>query len=353
MDGLGGLRPVRVRPKTHALWRNFGHDGGLRDVLPARPDAGRARIARCGRHPVPKRARNKPRILVEPMGVAFGFGKHEPARDELLRAHVELPQHRCVAAAARQPHDGQRVIGRQRRCALPDPVLVLLGSEPVEIEEHRPFRFARPELVQRRRAPETPRMRRIFPEIEHERPAARDVGNVVGPVEDRLQGVPVRREAGAAELVERRRSLRIGPAGGLCAVDVFQPKIRIVVWRRRCRTRVVHHVKTAALVLVSVMRRQWDIKRKVPARQRRGGILRLPSSKPRLLANNSGCVALIPWLRQRSPFCRNHPKSSPLRHRASRFPSRSNDPRPSIAVCQLDPSACTKGCRNCRRYRIP
>ncbi len=72
-------------------------------------------------------------------------------------------------------------------------------------------------------------MGRVVPHIVEPLAPARDVGNVVRPVEDRGERIPVSLEARAAEAAERGRVLRLNPSERAGAVHLFKPEPWVVI----------------------------------------------------------------------------------------------------------------------------
>ena len=81
-------------------------------------------------------------------------------------------------------------------------------------------------------------MVRVPPEIVQQPAAPGDVGDVVRPVEDRLQRVAIGLVRGVAVTREGLLALRRGPRERTRAVDVLEPEIRVVVGRLERRARI-------------------------------------------------------------------------------------------------------------------
>jgi hypothetical protein len=121
------------------------------------------------------------------------------------------------------------VLRRQAVGAVPDPVLVLVSRELVEVDHDVPGRLRLAVFRQRGAAPQAARVPVVTPEVPEPVAAAHDAGDLFLGVEDRAQLV--------ARLAEPRPGLddfarlRVAlahPGEGVVAEDVLQPQVRIV-----------------------------------------------------------------------------------------------------------------------------
>ena len=232
-DSLGRLRAIDGSAGRHALARHFEDDrhlgGGSRPPpQPHRPGvAGRRDVA------APRTAQQQ-RIGVEPARVALGFRQDIAVAYESLAREIELAQHHRIAAAARQAQDGAVVGARPCRGAAPDPVFALRRGKRIDVEKDFPGGLLEPETLGRGAAPQAARMLGIRPEIVEIRPAPPDVGNLVGPIENRREDIPIGGKLIRAEGRKRPLVLCLDPGERPRSLYVFEPEVRIVI---RCRNR--------------------------------------------------------------------------------------------------------------------
>jgi hypothetical protein len=130
---------------------------------------------------------------------------------------------------------------RQHRRAPPYPILAFLCRERIEVDDHIPGRVFAAKSVERRRSPQTARMLGVAPEVEQISTVSIGNGNVVRPVKDAFQDVPIRCKALMTEALQGRRVLRLDPCKGARALDLFEPKVGIVVRGRERRPCVDGH----------------------------------------------------------------------------------------------------------------
>jgi hypothetical protein len=86
---------------------------------------------------------------------------------------------------------------------------------------------------------------RVFPKIEDFSTAPGNYRDVVGPVEDRGEGVAIGCEAVVAETRQGCGILCFDPGERPLAIDLFEPEIGVVVGGFDGRSRVGHGVGTA------------------------------------------------------------------------------------------------------------
>ncbi len=159
-----------------------------------------------------------------------------------MRAQVEFAQHYRIGATARQLQDGADVSDGNGRGPAPGPVFALPRRQRVEVEQDVPLRRLVTVTVERCRAPQAARVLGVFPEIEDFSAAPGDQRDVVGPVEDRRERVAIGGEARIAETRQGRGVLRFDPGQRRLTVDLFEPKVRIVVGRFQRRARIGHRI---------------------------------------------------------------------------------------------------------------
>ena len=119
--------------------------------------------------------------------------------------------------------------GPRRRTA-PDPVLAFGRGQGVDIEQDLPRRLVEAKALERGAPPQAARVFAVEPEIVEPRSAPRDHRKLVGPIENRCQGVAVGGELSAAEGLQRAIVLGLDPGKRALALDVLEPQIGIVVW---------------------------------------------------------------------------------------------------------------------------
>ena len=228
-DRFGTLRAVDGRPQAHAFGRRLDQHRRRIDIRSAPPQPDRPRIARRRRHVLAVGARQQQRVPVQPVGAALGLRQIEAVANEGFGWDVELAQHGRIAAPARQTEDCQIVRARQRRRAMPHPVLLFLLRQGVDIQDDLPARLLRAEAVERRPPPQAARVLGILPEIVEMPSATHDERNVVWPVQNGRQGIPVPGKASIAEFRQRGAVLRLDPGQRAGALDVLEPQMGIVV----------------------------------------------------------------------------------------------------------------------------
>ena len=147
----------------------------------------------------PKARGEQQRVVVEPVDAALGLGQDEAVRARTAACEVEFSQHHGVAAATGEAQMARSCgLGRScRRPARPSP-------RPPPAPGRR-GRAAPPSpavghgSLQRGAPPEAARLCRVLPEIVQESAAPGDEGQLVRPVERRLDRIPVGLEAGIGE----------------------------------------------------------------------------------------------------------------------------------------------------------
>jgi hypothetical protein len=197
-DQLRSVLEVDARAGRHAFARHLEEDRRLRHIAAAPPQAHRARIARCRDVAAPGAAEQH-RVGIEPAHPALGFREHEAVLHESPAREIELAQHHGVAAAARETQDRTIVRARPRRGTAPDPVLAFGHGQGVDIEQDLPRRLVEAKALERGAPPQAAWVLGVEPEIVEPRSAPHDQRELVGPVEDRRQGVAVGGELSAAE----------------------------------------------------------------------------------------------------------------------------------------------------------
>ena len=112
--------------------------------------------------------------------------------------------------------------------ALPHPVLVLVRRQPVQVEQYVPVGHRVRVVRDARAPPHSLGMLRVLPEVENVLVIEVAVRDAVGRIHHPENGVVVLLIARIG--LENRGGpgvLRLHPCEGLCAVDVFEPLIRI------------------------------------------------------------------------------------------------------------------------------
>src|SRR5262249_17327655 len=147
--------------------------------------------------------------------------------------------------AAREPQDRALVRGRKTRGTAPDPILLFLCGQRIEIEQDLPGRLLGEKALKTRAPPEAARIVGIFPKVVERAAAAPDERDVVGAVIDRRERVAVRRESRVPESRKRALILLVHPGERAPVVDLFEPEVRIIVRRRKRRPCIYCHAKWA------------------------------------------------------------------------------------------------------------
>ena len=208
------------------------HHRRVGDRRAPRPAPHHARVARRRHRPRSEVGPGEHRVVVDPRDPALGLRQREPAlglRDETLLGQVELPHHGRVRAAAGELHQRAGVVRPARRRARPDPVLVLVGRERVDVEQQLPVRVTGAVGVQGGPAPQPARVLGVLPEVVEQVPPTAGVGDPVVGVQHRAQPVAQRGEPFA--LGQHAQALAVAlvdPGQGLVAGDLLQPEVRVV-----------------------------------------------------------------------------------------------------------------------------
>jgi hypothetical protein len=118
---------------------------------------------------------------------------------------------------------------------------MLRRCERIDVEEDLPGRLLEAETLGCRAPPQPARLLGIHPEIVEIRSAPRDVGNLVGPVENRREDVPIGGKFGGAEGRKRPLVLRLDPDERPWPLYILEPEVRIVIRRRKRRPYIERH----------------------------------------------------------------------------------------------------------------
>ncbi len=210
------------------------HRRGAGQRRAARPALDHARIARIGEAAGAEIGRHVERVLIGPVHAGLGLGQREAVGDERPLGDVELAHHVRVGAAARQHDHAAFVLRREAVGAGPDPVLVLLLRQRVEVDHDVPRGLRLAVLVQRGAAPQAARVLVVAPEVPEPLAAAHDARDLLLGVEDGAQ-----LGSGLVELrpcfddLARLRVALAHPREGLVAEHVLQPQVGVVGGRRR------------------------------------------------------------------------------------------------------------------------
>ena len=121
--------------------------------------------------------------------------------------------------------------GWQGGGAHPDPILALRGGDRIQVEQHVPLGGVGPVGVERGAPPHAARVGRVLPEIVDQAATPGRKRQVVRPVQQGAQRVPVGFVARAAEPLQRGRGLGVHPCDGALALHLLQPKPGIIVGR--------------------------------------------------------------------------------------------------------------------------
>jgi hypothetical protein len=199
---------------------------GQRGAAP--PLLDNARVARRGHRALAEVGTHIDPVLVDPRDRRLGLGQVEALVDEGTVLHVELPHHGGVRAAPGQLDQRPPVVRLEHHRAVPHPVLVLVGSQGVHVENQLPAGPVLAVLLQGGPAPEPARVVGVLPEVVQILSAPADVWDAIIGVEHltdfRLQLVePVR----AGEVVDGLRVAVPHPGQGVVPGDVFEPEVRV------------------------------------------------------------------------------------------------------------------------------
>ena len=190
------------------------------------------------------------RVAIEPGGAALGLRQRETAGHEIREQQVELAQHHRIGAAARQHQDGAVVAARQRRGPAPRSSPRLPSPRARRGRAECPTPAARCGSCRASSRRHRPRgCSASFQKLKTLAAAPGDQRDVVGPVEDRREGVAIGGETRIAEPRQGRRVLRLDPGERPLAVDLLEPQIGVVVRRFDGRARVGHRVSRARTVM--------------------------------------------------------------------------------------------------------
>ena len=239
-DELGGMLEVDAGADRHALARHLEEHLRLCRVAAAVPQPHRPRVARRRRVAAPG-AVEQQRVGIEPAHPTLGLRQDKAVLHEGPGQQIEFAQHHGVAAAARQSHDRSVMRARPRQRATPDPVLALRRREGIDVEQDLPRGLVEAKAVQCGAPPQTAWIPGVEPEIVEPRSAARDEGELVGPVKDRRQSVAVGGEPCVAEVLQRAFGLGLDPGKRAPPLDFFEPQVGIVVGLSDCRPGIEGH----------------------------------------------------------------------------------------------------------------
>jgi hypothetical protein len=222
-------------PEAHAGHGHVGllaleHQLGLGRLLAALPQAHGARVAGIGHFVVGKRRAVEHAVAIAPGDAALGLRDVEAIGDELAGLEVELAAHRRVGAAHGQPDHAAVVVGVAAAGAGPDPVLVLLGGQRVDVEEDVPVRLVAAVLVQRGLAPDAAHVLGVAPEVVDLAAAQRRVGDAIVGGQDLQRAFVDRLEHRLRlQLGQRDLVLAARPGQRVRAFDFLQPAVGIAV----------------------------------------------------------------------------------------------------------------------------
>ncbi len=200
---------------------------GIGERLAALPQLHHARIA-GGRHRAGAEIRSaQHRVLGEVAEGGFCLRQLKAVLHERLRGRIELAHHDRITAAARKMQQAMLQRGRAFR-ALPHPVLVLLRRQLIQVEQDVPVGRRCGVGRDAGAPPDSLGVLRVLPEVENKLMVEVTVGNAVGRIhhpENRVVVLLIAR----ISLQSRGGPgvLRPHPFQGLCAVNVFEPQIRI------------------------------------------------------------------------------------------------------------------------------
>ena len=131
---------VDDRADLHVRLQALVDGPGVGQLGAAGPLLEHPRVAGVGQRPRAEVGADEQGVTVPPRHVALGLRQREPVLDEPLRRGVELADDRGVGPAPRQ-RDEAAVVGRlQEVRPVPDPVLLLLVGEFVQVEDRLPPR---------------------------------------------------------------------------------------------------------------------------------------------------------------------------------------------------------------------
>ena len=129
----------------------------------------------------------------------------------------------------------------ERNGIAPNPILALVRGQRIEVQHRFPLRRLSAVLGHRRTAPESARMLGIAPIVVEAIAPPRDERNVVGAVEDGLQGRLIAGQIRAVEPLQGVGVLTLNPGQSRAAFDLLEPKVGVVVWLGEGRAAIRWH----------------------------------------------------------------------------------------------------------------
>jgi hypothetical protein len=146
-----------------------------------------------------------------------------------------------IAAAARQAQDGAVMGPGQHRCAGPDPVLAFPRRQRIEIEDDIPLRGVGAIALQRCPPPQPAGILGVAPEVVEVGAAPRHQRDIVRPIEDRGEHIPIGGKCRVTKTPQCCGILRLYKGERLRSLDLLEPEIRIVIRRRDRRPCIYGH----------------------------------------------------------------------------------------------------------------
>src|SRR5262249_26742873 len=134
--------------------------------LAAGPQLDDARVTGCGHRSWAEVGAEEHGVFVQPGDGGFRFLETEAIGHKSPARHIELPHDHGIASPTGEME--QTALERGAAFgALPNPVFVLLGSQPIEVQQHLPRGRGPGVIGDARAAPQTLWMLRVLPEVEH------------------------------------------------------------------------------------------------------------------------------------------------------------------------------------------
>jgi hypothetical protein len=233
--------PLRVGTHQDIARLALVHRAGGRERLAARPLLDDARITRGRHRPGAEVGGHPDRVEVLPGDVLLGLrGKVEAVAHETPCLQVEFAHDARVGPAARQGDQAAairlaRALRPQARGAGPDPVLLLVGRDAIQVDQDFPVWLRLAVLGERRPPPHATRVPGIAPEVEDIVTVAIGQRDALLRVEDREQLLPQRLVARIrSELLLRHGVAGTHPVERPVADDVLEPDVGIFHDRVQC-----------------------------------------------------------------------------------------------------------------------